>query len=883
MAKRLTQSGLPTRRQILDFIQSSDAPAGKREIARAFGLKGNEKIELKALLRDMADEGLIDAAPGRAFHKMGGVPRVTVLRVADVDDSGRAWAVPERWEAEGPPPRLRVMERKGRGAALGVGDRILARTEEVSGGAARGADSPGTQSGLVAHPMKKLLSGSELVLGVVHQEGAGFWLKPVDKKERRELPIAELGDAQAGDLVLAEKVGRPPRLAARVDTILGDPFAPRSFSLIAIHKLGIPHEFPDGAIEEAERVAKFPILPGTGRGTSRRLVEGGSGQVQSPLHHAASRRGPPPRAGEDLREDLTHVPIVAIDPADARDHDDAVWAAADDDPANQGGWKAIVAIADVSFYVRPGSALDKEARKRGNSVYFPDRVVPMLPETLSADICSLKEGEDRAALACHLQVARDGRLKSWRFTRARVRIAANISYEDAQAAIDAQEKESWGNTVRPEPVEGPSFSTTAAGEGEGFDRLSPNGRRDETVEVFSSPCSMPEIESSPPPVDPALVEATLLPLWACWRALYAAREKRGPLELDLPERRVMLDEKGRILSVAPRERLDAHKLIEDYMIAANVAAAKALEARKAPVMYRVHEPPSREKLVALKDYLKTFGIEFALGQVVRPATFNRLIELASSIGRPGEGRGPRNDKELDPGLRRGTEEESPIVPQVMEQILRTQTQAYYAPQNQGHFGLALGSYAHFTSPIRRYADLVVHRSLVRAYALGDGGLTGEEAAAMEVTGELISNLERRAMIAERETMDRYVAAFLAEQVGALVKCRITGVQPFGFFATVEDLGGDGLVPVSTLGREYFRYDEKSQSLVGEESGESYTPGQRLTLRLAEADPVTGGLRFALPDAEGGRGRPQRSREERPGRHVQGRRGRPANIRHRGRK
>jgi ribonuclease R len=400
--------------------------------------------------------------------------------------------------------------------------------------------------------------------------------------------------------VLAEKTGRPPRLSARVSEVLGDPFAPRSFSLIAIHKHGIPHEFPERVAEEAERVAALDLGP---------------------------------------REDLTHIPIVAIDPADARDHDDAVWAAPDEDPANPGGWRAIVAIADVSFYVRPGSALDKEARKRGNSVYFPDRVVPMLPERLSAHVCSLVEGEDRAALACHLQVTKDGQLKSWRFTRARVRIAANIAYEDAQAAIDA-----------------------TAGQ--------------ERIEVTSPTCSMPEIEADPPAVAPEIVEGTLKPLWDCWRALYRAREKREPLDLDLPERRVMLDEKGRILSVAPRERLDAHKLIEDYMIAANVAAAKALEAKKAPVMYRDHEPPSREKLVALKDYLKTFEIEFALGQVIRPETFNRIIDRVG---------------------------EAEFRPEIMEQILRTQTQAYYGPENHGHFGLALGSYAHFTSPIRRYA------------------------------------------------------------------------------------------------------------------------------------------------------------------------------------
>ncbi len=695
--------GLPTREKILEFIQTSDQPAGKREIARAFGLHGHDKIALKQLLGDMADEGLIDSAPGRAFHKLGGVPKVTVLRVTDVDDSGTAWAVPERWDAEGPEPRLRLIER-GKGA-VGVGDRVLARTEEKG-------------NGFVAHPMKKLLKGSELVLGVVHKEG-GLWLRPVDKKDRRELPISDVGKAEVGDLVLAEKTGRPPRITARVTDVLGDPFAPRSFSLIAIHKLGIPHVFSRETVDEAVRVAKTPL-------------------------------------GE-AREDLRHLPIVAIDPADARDHDDAVWAEAD--PAT-GGWRAIVAIADVSFYVRTGSSLDVEARKRGNSVYFPDRVVPMLPEELSADMCSLKEGQDRGALVCHLSISKDGQVTGSRFTRAVIRVAANIAYEDAQAAIDKASEH-------------------------------------------------------------ALTETALRPLSDCWHALYAARGKREPLDLDLPERRVVLDEKGRILDVAPRERLDAHKLIEDYMIAANVAAAKALEAKKTPVMYRVHEPPSREKLVALKDFLKTFNLEFALGQVIRPATFNHIIDR---IG------------------------EADWKPQVMEQILRTQTQAYYAPSNAGHFGLSLGSYAHFTSPIRRYADLVVHRALVRAYGLGEGGLTDREADEMETLGTLISQYERRAMEAERDTVDRYVAAFLSERVGELVDCRITGVQPFGFFVTVEGLGGDGLVPVSTLGTEYFRYDEAARVLRGEDSQTEFSSGQRLQLRLLEANPVSGGLRFGLADA-----------------------------------
>jgi len=755
---RKRPSGLPTPKQILDFIEQSGQPAGKREIARAFGLSGHDKIMLKSLLKDMADEGLIDSAPGRAFHKAGGIPRVTVLRIVSVDD-GLVWAQPESWHADTPPPRLRVIER-GRRSALALNDRILARTEEAG-------------KGHVAHVMKKLERSAELVLGVVRKEGDRFFLTPVEKKERRELPISDLKDARPGDLVLAEPSGRPPRTTARVDAILGDPFAPRSFSLIAIHKFGLRDEFRTEAIVEAKHVA-----------------------VQ--------------KLGDD-REDLTHLPIVAIDPEDARDHDDAIWARPRDDGD---GWNAIVAIADVSYYVRPGSELDREARARGNSVYFPDRVVPMLPHELSSDICSLKEGQVRAAMACHLHVGKDGSLKSWRFSRAKICVAANIAYENAQAAMDA------------------------AGE--------------KGTELASSPCSMPELEG---PVSKELVGKALKPLWACWRALLAARNKREPLELDLPERRVVLDEKGRIMSVAPRERLDAHRLVEDFMIAANVAAAKALEKKKAPVMYRVHEAPGREKLVALKDYLATFDIEFALGQVIRPAIFNRIIERIGA--------------------------EHPARAEIMEQLLRTQMQARYAPDPLGHFGLALPSYAHFTSPIRRYADLLVHRSLVTAYKLGESGLPPADAEKFVEIGEQISVLERRAMEAERETIDRYVAAFLADKVGQILRCRITGVQPFGFFATVEDLGGDGLVPAAILGNEYFRYDEAARALVGEETGETYRVGQHLELKLAEANPASGALRFELPEgkfAAQPRMGPRRDR-------VRGgpKRGRPANIRHQGKR
>lgn len=763
MAKPKLPQGLPTKKQVLDFIQSSDEPAGKREIARAFGLKGQEKIKLKHLLKDMAEEGLIDGKK-TAYHRMGGVPKVTVLRVVEIAD-GEVIAIPDNWSPDAPekPPRITVREAKGRGgkrqAALKRGDRVLARTEEKSGN-------------WTADPIKKLPARTEGLMGVVEFDGAGKpWLAPIDKRVRNSSPISDLGGAEEGQLVIAERTGRSERAGVKVIEVVGDPLAPGSFSLIAIAKHGIPHTFPEEVIAEAGQAAELAL-------------------------------------SEDAREDLRDVPIIAIDPADARDHDDAIWA----EPDGKGGFNALVAIADVSYYVRPGSALDREARKRGNSVYFPDRVVPMLPEVLSADVCSLREGEDRAAMVALLHIDAEGKVENRGFKRALVRIHNVIAYEDAQAEISGGEA--------------PAYLTN---------------------------------------------------LWGAWKLLAKARAARDPLELELPERRVVLGDDGQIAEIAVRERLDAHRVVEDFMIAANVAAAKALEAKNAPVVYRVHETPSREKLIALRDYMATMGKKLALGQVITPGLFNRLL------------------KDI-------TDEAEKA--QVMEAVLRSQTQAYYGPANAGHFGLALGSYAHFTSPIRRYSDLLVHRALVDAYRLEQPkpkgnlpeatGLSDKDRKSLQEVSDAISQTERRAMEAERDTIDRYVAAWLSGRVGEVFDTRITGVQGFGFFATIVGLGGDGLVPVSTLGREHFRYEEAAQQLVGEDSGTTYAAGDRLKLKLAEANPLTGAMKFVPVDADGnvieargGRPTPRYKRAGGPprkaGKYAVGKRGRPGNIRHQGRR
>ncbi len=688
---------LPSRADILAFLAESPHPVGKREIARAFGLSGAARVELKQLLSDMAEEGLLGRGRGRQLHRAGHLPRVCVLRV--VSGGPRPVGEPESWDRPETCPRVRLAP-SARG--LNPGDRVLARIEE----------RPDGPHGRV---MKTLGRGHVRVLGIARVEEGELRLHPVDRRLRGAVPLRAAGRVAPGTLVAAEMSARHGRAVAHLVEELGNPFAPGMLSSIAIAQKGIPEAFAEEALAEAEAAARQPL------GT---------------------------------RADLTALPFLTIDPSDARDHDDAVLAEATD-----AGFRLHVAIADVAFFVRPGSALDRAAFERGNSIYFPDRVVPMLPEALSSDACSLRAGADRAALVVTMEVGRDGAIGATRVCRAQIRVAANLAYETAQATIDGA-----GGVAALRPL--------------------------------------------------------LEPLWAAWRALMAARARRVPLDLDLPERQVILGPSGEIADVRLRERLDAHRVIEEMMIAANVATARLLEARKAPVMYRCHEPPGREKLLALKDYLESVGIAFALGQVVTPAIFNRVLERVA--GRP----------------------EAEVV---AEQVLRTQTQAYYAPRNTGHFGLSLGTYAHFTSPIRRYADLVVHRSLISALGLGEDGLPEGAEARLAAIGEHVSLTERRAMEAERETLDRYVANHLAGRVGEVVEARVTGVTAFGVFATVEGVGGDGLLPAARLGGEYFRFDAAARALVGERTGARYAVGQRLSLRLVAAEPASGALGFALPD------------------------------------
>ncbi|WP_421695095.1 ribonuclease R [Aestuariivirga sp.] len=712
MAKRPTQKPqLPTEKDVLDFIQSAPTIVGKREISRHFDIKGGDKIALKALLKRMEEDGLL-AKRQRKLIDRSSLPPVTVLEIIGTDKDGEAYAEPVEWDERqaGKPPRVVI---EGAEKAPRKGDRVLAKIQPSRDGRYK----------FRARVLKALSDSSNKVLGVFRlTPGLGARIVPVDKKARHELQVMK-GDengALDGELVEAEiKQDRGRGLpSARVRERLGDLNNQRNISLIAIHHHGIPNEFPARVLRESEELKPF------------------------------AREG---------RTDLRHVPLLTIDPRDARDHDDAVWAEIDE---ATGAANVIVAIADVAAYVRSGTALDREARIRGNSVYFPDRVVPMLPERISNDLCSLREGEERPALACFMTFDKSGRKTKHHFERVIMRSAAKLAYEEAQAAIDGK----------------PNDKTST------------------------------------------LLEGVLKPLWRAYGILLKGRNARAPLELDLPERKLVLDAHGLIERVVTPDRLDAHKLIEEFMIQANVCAAEELENRKTPLLYRVHDQPSEEKVRALAEFLRTVNIDLPLGQVMRPKHFNVLLKKVEG------------------------EDYQHVVNEV---VLRTQAQAIYSPVNKGHFGLALRRYAHFTSPIRRYADLIVHRALVSALGFGADGLSADDIAKLPETADMISDAERRAMAAERETIDRLIATHLSTQTGAVFRGRVGGVVSAGLFVKLNDSGADGFVPVTTLGREYFVYDKARHALIGERSGDTYQLGDRVEVRLVEATPVSGGMRFEI--------------------------------------
>jgi len=702
----------PHRDDILEFLKNSPQPATKRELVEAFGIKGDDRIFFKKMLRALEKEGVIVKQAGGGYSVPDALPGVTVIEVIDIDIDGEVIAKAVQWAGES--PRIEILPDKKGHPSLGIGDRVLARLEREADGVYK------------ARTIRRLDTPQGRVMGLVRKNKKGWVLSPADKKAKFDfdIPQADLGEAEDGDLAIGEI--QPHRRGmhnktVRIVRVIGHEADPKAISIMSAHEMGLRDEFPASVINETKDM-EVPDLAG--------------------------------------REDLRNIPLVTIDGIDARDFDDAVFAEKTDD-----GFHLIVAIADVAYYVRPGKPLDREAYTRGNSTYFPDRVLPMLPEKLSNDLCSLRPKENRACLAVHMWIDDMGRLQKYKFVRGLMRSAARLVYEQVQAAKDGL----------PDDITGP------------------------------------------------LMEPVIRPLYAAYDVLWQARERRGALDLDIPERQIMLDENNDMIGVKLRARYDSHKLIEEFMILANVAAASALEDRKAPCVYRIHDSPSPEKLQSVREFIDGLGLSLPKGQVTKSAQINELLQKASVL---------------------------PYSHLVSQVILRSQAQAHYSPENIGHFGLALNRYAHFTSPIRRYADLLVHRSLIRAYNLGPGALDDTEAVQLFEKCENISKTERLSMEAERNAIDRFTAAYLSSQVGAEFEGRISGVSRFGLFVALANTGADGLIPIRTLPDDFYVHDEHQHALIGRHSGRVYRMGATLTVRLKEADGLTGSTILELTSDRG---------------------------------
>ena len=732
--KALGTKSLPSKQEILDFIKSQSSEQsrpikiGKREIAKAFDIKGNSRIALKALLKELEIEKAVGRT-GKTFKPAGRLPSMVLANITRIDHNGDLVAVPAEWDIEldGPIPSIHIRSpNKGRtkSPSARVGDTALIRIDAAN------TNKTNANSGRIVKIVGKVQTK---IVGVYKSKAgqADGILLPVEKKGLDREIIVKSGDqstASDNDLVIASltKSGQFGVYFAKIIEIVGSLASEKSISLIAVHTHGIPDQFSSTALAEAE-LARPATLESS---------------------HGIKR------------EDWRSTPFITIDPEDAKDHDDAVHAIRDTAPDNSGGYIVTIAIADVSSYVSQSSALDREALERGNSVYFPDRVVPMLPEKISNDLCSLKPNKDRPALAVKITIGADGRKKKHSFHRILMRSAAKLSYSRAQSLID-------GNSA---------------------DGYTP------------------------------LIEKILKPLWGAWSLQLSERNDRAPLELNLPERKLKLKADGSLDLVYIPPRLDAHRLIEDFMILANVAAAETLESLQTPLIYRVHDEPSAEKLRAFGEVLASIGFKMTLQGALRPEFFNRILLKI---------------------------EGSPHQAFVNDIVLRSQAQAEYSNENYGHFGLNLRKYAHFTSPIRRYADLIVHRALIQGLKLGPDGLNGDTISKLPEIAATISAAERRAMHAERETIDRLIANHLAGQIGAEFSGRISGVTRSGMFIKLDDNGADGFIPAATIGKDYYRYDEAKHSLIGQHGSKTFRLGDNIRVKLVEASPVAGALRFAV--------------------------------------
>ena len=707
--------------QLLQYLRDINAPMSKKDMAKAFDLKGSERIMLKDAIRDLMDGGKIKKTAQKtyALAESDDLPAVAVFRVVKLSLDGEVYATPmSNQDLEDKLPEPILIELRGSKKTCAEGDRILVKLK---------THGDGTVTGNMMHNLGEVVT--KTIAGRAIQTKKGWIIEPVNKSDREVYtlldPTDDLVDGHLVEVTLEREEGRGNmrKSVARLKSVIGHDDDPRAISLIAMFEKGLNAEFPDNVIVETEGLEVPPL-------------------------------------GD--REDLRDIPLVTIDGADARDFDDAVFAEKTDD----GGFHIIVAIADVAHYVMRDTALGQEAYYRGNSTYFPDRVVPMLPEGLSNDLCSLRPHEERACMGFHLWINDRGDLTRWKVFRGLMKSHARLIYEQVQAAFD--------------------------------------GMTDEVTEP--------------------LLDPLLKPIHAAFQVLEQARARRGALDIDMPERQIVIDDTGTMTGVKLRARFDAHKMIEEFMILANVAAAEALEAKNAPCIYRVHDQPDSDRIDNASNFLEGFGLNLAKGNVPKPSVLNSILKKVEGL------------------------DHAHLVNEV---ILRSQSQAVYSPDNAGHYGLALRKYAHFTSPIRRYADLIVHRSLIRAYGLGEGGLSDEEAVTLDEIADHISKTERNSMEAERSAVDRFTASYLEARGGQEFTGRISGVTNFGLFVRLDENGADGLVPIKTLPGDYYEHVEKAHALIGKRTGRTFRLCAPVRVMIREADRLTGSCVLEIVDAHKG--------------------------------
>ncbi|MGF7157725.1 ribonuclease R [Bartonella heixiaziensis] len=706
---------LPNKAEILSFINENPNHSSKREITKAFNLKRDSRIWLRDILRDLKNHKLIPKKHKKTVNK-GKSPTVAIVKISGRDEDGSFIAQPLEWENDSKPNIEILPFHRIKGVSIGVGDHILIKISK---------NKSSQHASYTGRIIRKIDVSPKNTFGVVRKLENGQWrLDPIERKTD-ELVIDESSEinVESGDLVEVEikKNTGYGLKSAKIKNVVGHIKSEKTLSMIALLSKKIPYTFPEDVLKQVKNVKPVSI---------------------------------------DNREDWRQLPLITIDPPDAKDHDDAVYATRDKDPKNRDGWIVVVAIADVSSYVKTGSALDKEALKRGNSVYFPDYVVPMLPERISNDLCSLREKKERPALAVRMIFDANGNKRKHSFHRIMVRIVAKLSYQEVQLAIE-------GNI------------------------------NEKTASLF---------------------ESILQPLWEAYGCLKIARTRRQPLELEIAEKKIILNQDGCVQDVVSETQLEAHRLIEEFMIQANIAASETLKEHHQPFIYRIHEKPSLAKQEILRSFLQSLGIPLSRGSELTSARLNSILAKVTNTPQ----------KEL-----------------VNQVILRSQSQAEYNPKNIGHFGLNLHNYTHFTSPIRRYADLIIHRALIKSLKLGDDHLTDAQEQNLTEIATQISLYERRAMMAERETIDRLVAHYLTNKIGRTFVGRISGVTKAGLFISLEKLNIDGFVPISTLKNDYYHFDEVQHVLTGKRSHKGYQLSDVVEVKLIKVQPFAGSLCFEL--------------------------------------